>query len=122
MTASLTDTIRDVFPQVGDPNSGYLVQLLQSDHSSGFGQRAARIRHLAGASVFEYADISAHRLQFGVLLEHFTDGSVRVASGISLTQDGVFGEEKFRRKRQGCVMSVRALCPKTPHQSAYVTG
>jgi serine/threonine protein kinase len=102
--ATVTEAIRNAFPQVGDPNTSYLVQMLQSGESGGFGQPAVRIRYLAGAGVHEYAEISAHRLEYGVLLEHIDDGTVRVVAGISLTQDGVFGEENWIGERRNATV------------------
>ena len=102
--ASITEAIRNAFPQVGDPNTSYLAQMLQSDESGGFGQPTVVVRHLAGASVREYASIDAHRLEYGVLLEHFDDSTIRVQAGISLTQDGVFGEEKWLGDRRAATV------------------
>jgi hypothetical protein len=82
----VTDTIRSAFPRVGSLNTAYMANLLQS-HTA-FGEPTVRIRHLAGASVREFAELSALALEYGVMIEHLEGGVIRVAAGVSLGRDG----------------------------------
>jgi hypothetical protein len=93
----VTSSIRAAFPNVGSPNAGELVQLLQSHPA--LGGPAVRIRYAAGATVREYAEMYAHTLHYAALVEHPEGGSVRAGLAITLGRDGEHADDVWVEAR-----------------------